>query len=297
MVRGLPSLDHVEQFCDVCVLTKQRRLPIPQQSSFRAKERLELVHGDLCDPVTSATPGGRRYFLLLINDLSHYMWVVVLGSTGEAEDAIMHAQAVAEVECDRKLRVLCTDNGGEFTVVEFTSYYTDEGVQCHYSASYSPQQNGVIGRCNQTVVGMARTLLKQRGMHAVFWGEAVVMTVYILNRLPTKALNGRTSYEAWHGCKPVVSHVWIFGCFAFGKELGHIGKFDDRSTPRVFIGYVEGSKAYRILDPGTQRVRMMCDVVFDKGGGWHGTKRWTTAQLRHTITSPSSMSTSRELGE
>jgi hypothetical protein len=34
MVRGLPSLDHVEQFCDVCVLMKQRRLPFPQQSSF-----------------------------------------------------------------------------------------------------------------------------------------------------------------------------------------------------------------------------------------------------------------------
>jgi hypothetical protein len=60
MVRGLPSFDHVEQFCDVCVLMKQRRLPFPQQSSFRAKERLELIHGDLCGPVTPATPGGRR---------------------------------------------------------------------------------------------------------------------------------------------------------------------------------------------------------------------------------------------
>jgi hypothetical protein len=59
MVRGLPCLDHVEQFCDVCVLTKQRRLPFPHQASFRAKERLELVHGDLCGPVTPATPGGR----------------------------------------------------------------------------------------------------------------------------------------------------------------------------------------------------------------------------------------------
>jgi hypothetical protein len=49
---------HVEQFCDVCVLTKQRRLPFPQQSSFRAKEWLELVHGDLCGPVTLATPRG-----------------------------------------------------------------------------------------------------------------------------------------------------------------------------------------------------------------------------------------------
>jgi hypothetical protein len=81
----------VEQFCDVCVLTKQRRLPFLQQSSFRAKERLELVHGDLCGSVTPATPGGRRYFLLLIDDLFRYMWVVVLGSKGEAADAIRRA--------------------------------------------------------------------------------------------------------------------------------------------------------------------------------------------------------------
>jgi transposase InsO family protein len=102
----------VEQFCDVCVLMKQRRLPFPQQLSFRAKERLELMHRDLCGPVTPVTPGGRRYFLLLIDDLSRYMWVVFLGSKGEAADAIRHAQAAAEAECGRKLRVLRTDNGG-----------------------------------------------------------------------------------------------------------------------------------------------------------------------------------------
>jgi hypothetical protein len=54
----------------------------------------------------------------------------------------------------------------------------------------------IVERRNQTVVGMARALLKQRGMSAVFWGEAVVTAVYILNRSPTKALNGRTPYEA-----------------------------------------------------------------------------------------------------
>jgi hypothetical protein len=108
----MPSLNHVEQFCDVCVLMKQRRLLFPQQSSFRAKERLKLVHGDLCDPVTSATPGGRRYFLLLVDDLSRYMWVVILGSKGEAADAIRRAQAAAEAECGSKLCVLRTDNGG-----------------------------------------------------------------------------------------------------------------------------------------------------------------------------------------
>jgi hypothetical protein len=90
---------------------------------------------------------------------------------------------------------------------------------------------------------MARALLKQRGMAAVFWGETVVTTVYILNHSPTKALNGRTPYEVWHGRKPAVSHLRIFGCLSFGKELGHIGKLDDRCTLGVFIGYAEGSKA------------------------------------------------------
>jgi hypothetical protein len=105
-------------------------------------------------------------------------------------------------------------------------------------------------------------------MPAVFCGEAVVTAVYILNRSLTKALNGRMPYEAWHGHKPTVSHLRVFDCLAFGKELGHIDKLDDRSTPGVFIGYAEGSKAYRILDPGTQRVHTKHDVVFDEGRGW-----------------------------
>jgi IS30 family transposase len=183
------------------------------------------------------------------------MWVVVLDSKGEAADTIRRTQAAAEAVCGRKLRVLRTDNGGEFTTAEFASYCVDEGVQCHYSASYNPQQNDVVERRNQTVVGMARALLKRRGMYTVFWGEVVVTAVYILNRLPTKALNGRTSYEVWYGHKPAVSHLRVFDCLAFGNEFGHIGKLDDRSTPGVFIGYAEGLKAYRILDPGTQRVR------------------------------------------
>jgi hypothetical protein len=223
------------------------------------------VHRDLCGPVTPTTPGGRRYFLLLVDDLSRYMWVVILGSKEEAADAIRRAQAAAEAECSRKLRVLRTDNSGEFTVAEFALYCADEGVQHHYSMPYSPQQNDIVERRNRTVVGMAWALLKQRGMYVVFWGEAVVTVVYILNRSPTMALNGRMSYEACHGRKPAVSHLRVFGCLAFGKELGHIGKLDDRSTPGVFIGYAEGSKAYRILDPGTQRVRTTRDVVFDEG--------------------------------
>jgi hypothetical protein len=66
----------------------------------------------------------------------------------------------------------------------------------------------------------------------------------------------------------VVSHLRVFGCLVFSKELGHIGKLDDKSTPGVFVGYAESSKAYCILDPGTQHVRTTRDIVFDEGRGW-----------------------------
>jgi hypothetical protein len=55
---------------------------------------------------------------------------------------------------------------------------------------------------------------------------------------------------------------------SFGKELGHIVKLNDKSTPGVFIGYTEGLKAYRVFDPGTQHVRTTRDIVFDEGRGW-----------------------------
>jgi transposase InsO family protein len=85
-----------------------------------------------------ATPRGRRYFLLLVDDASRYMWAVLLPSKDAASDAIKQVQAAAEESGD-KLRVLRTDNGGEFTVAEFAAYCADEGIKHHFSAPYSPQ--------------------------------------------------------------------------------------------------------------------------------------------------------------
>jgi hypothetical protein len=117
------------------------------------------------------------------------------------------------------------------------------------------------------MVAMARALLKQRGMPAKFWGEEMVTAVHLLNRSPTKSLQGKTPYEAWHGRAPAVGHLRTFGCLAFTKELNQVKKLDDRSRPGVFIGYADSAKAYRVLDPETQRVRVSRDVVFDENRG------------------------------
>jgi hypothetical protein len=55
------------------------------------------------------------------------------------------------------------------------------------------------------------------------------------------------------------------------KQLGHVNKLTDRSRAGVFIGYAEGAKAYRILDPAARQVCTVRDVVFDEAHGWDWT--------------------------
>jgi hypothetical protein len=96
---------------------------------------------------------------------------------------------------------------------------------------------------------MARALLRQRRLSAKYWGEVVMMAMHLLNRSPTRSLQGKTPYEAWHGRTPTVRYLKTFDCVAYTKDLGQLRKLDDRGKPSVFIGYMEGAKAYRILDP------------------------------------------------
>lgn len=280
MVHGLPLVEEEEAICDTCVVTKHRRAPFPTQARYRAEQPLDLVHGDLCGPVKPATPGDKRYFLLLVDDASRFMWLVLLAAKSDAAEAIKRIQAGAESECGRTLHVLRTDNGGEFTAAEFADYCADRGIQRHFSAPYAPQQNGVVERRNQTILAMARALLKERSMPTVFWGEAVVTAVYILNRAPTKALDGKTPYEAWFGRTPAVAHLRTFGCVGYVKDTRpHLKKLDDRSAPMVFIGYAIGSKAYRLYDPKTERVHVSRDVIFDEDAAWNWKEAEQTAPV------------------
>jgi transposase InsO family protein len=143
-------------------------LPFPKTAKYRAAEALELVHGDLCGLITPATHGGRKYFILLVDDCSRFMWLQLLTSKNEAAEAVKKFKARSEAESGKKLRVLRTDRGGEFTSVEFAAYCADQGVVRHHTAPYTPQQNGVVERRNQTVVGMARSMMKAKKMPAEF---------------------------------------------------------------------------------------------------------------------------------
>ena len=139
MVRGLPHINHAGELCDSCLAGRQRRLSFPKAAKYRTTDALELVHGDLCGPITPATKGGRRYFLLLVDDYSHYMWLQLLTSKDEAAVTIKKFKTRAEAESGKKLCVLWTDRGGEFTSVEFVAYCADQDVVHHHIAPYLPK--------------------------------------------------------------------------------------------------------------------------------------------------------------
>ncbi|WVZ53904.1 hypothetical protein U9M48_004791 [Paspalum notatum var. saurae] len=269
LVRGLPELEHVNQVCDGCLVGKQRRSPFPAQARRRTGHPLDLVHGDLCGPITPTTPSGNQYFLLLVDDMSRYMWLRLLSRKDQAPAAIKNFQAAVEVESGRKLKVLRTDRGGEFTSVEFGEYCAKRGVQRQLTAPYSPQQNGVVERRNQSVVGMARSMLKSKDLLGIFWGEAVSTAFFILNRAPTHPLQGSTPYEAWHGEKPAVHFLRTFGCIAHVKDTRPgLKKLDNRSRRTIFIGYEQGSKAFRCYNPTTKCVVISRDIVFEEAAKW-----------------------------
>jgi transposase InsO family protein len=159
LVKGLL---HIDQVCDSCLTGKQRRATFPIVAKFHAEEK--LVHGDLCGPVTPATPGGKRYFFLLVDDVSRYMWLVLLATKDEALAAFTSFQAWAEAEVGRKIGTLRTDRGGEFTARSFANHYTKQGMQRHLTAPYTPEQNGVVERRNQSVMGMACSMMKAMSM-------------------------------------------------------------------------------------------------------------------------------------
>jgi transposase InsO family protein len=164
MVRGLPQIDYVDQVCDSCLTGKQRRQSFPSKAKYRAAQKLELVHGDICGLVTPTTPSGNRLFLLLVDDLSQYMWVVLLKTKDQAATAIVAFQKRAEAEAGRRLGTLRTDHGGEFTAHAFGVYCAEQGIQRHLTTPYSPQHNRVVERRNQTVMGAAHSMIKAMSM-------------------------------------------------------------------------------------------------------------------------------------
>ncbi|XP_066323768.1 uncharacterized protein [Miscanthus floridulus] len=238
-------------------------------SRWRADEPLELLHIDLCGPITPETAGGNKYFMLIVDDCTSWMTVSVLKTKDQASDAFAKFKAEAKNSLGHKVKCVRSDRGGEFLVAVFKDICEQAGIMRQLIAPYSPQQHGVVERRNRTVMEMARSLMKSINVPGMFWGEAVRHSVHLLNRLPTKPMGCRTPFEAWNGRKPQLGHLRVFGCKAHVRPARpHLKKLDDRSVPMVYFGVEDGSKEHRLYDPQSKKIVVSRDVVFEEGEAW-----------------------------
>lgn len=203
---------------------------------WRADEPLQLVHVDLCGPITPSTLADNKYFMLFVDDYTRWTTVYMLKSKDQAVDAFIKFRAEVEKSSGYEIKILRSDRGGEFLSKSFQSVCEQSGIKHQFTAPYTPQQNRVVERKNRSVMEMARSLLKSMEIPGIFWAEAVRHSVYLLNRLPTKSMGYRTPYEGWNGRKPHLGHLRIFGCKRHVKIVGtHLKKLDDRSVPNGLL--------------------------------------------------------------
>ncbi|CAL8169319.1 unnamed protein product [Prunus armeniaca] len=167
MVVGLPSIQSEKAICEGCIFGKFHRLPF-SQSTWKSRAPFELVHANTCGPTRTPSFNGKKYFLLFVDDYSRMMCVYFLEQKSEAFSFFKQFKAYGEKQSGYNLKTLRTDRGGEFTSNEFSEFCKSNGIKRELTASYTPQQNGVAERRNRTIVEMARSMLKAKGLPNVF---------------------------------------------------------------------------------------------------------------------------------
>nr|GEX22551.1 ribonuclease H-like domain, reverse transcriptase, RNA-dependent DNA polymerase [Tanacetum cinerariifolium] len=188
------------------------------------------------------------------------------------------------MEIRMKLRMLRTYREGEFTSNEFTKYCKENGIARPLAAPYSPQQNGAVERRNRTVLSTTRSMMKVMKLPLTFWAEAVKHVIYILNRVPTRALVDKTPYEALCNRKPNLENLRIFRCTTYAKiTIPYLKKLDDRSIQMIYLGIKEGSKACRLYDPKGKIKHVSRDVKFMETKPWDWDKNGKETYTQDTF--------------
>jgi transposase InsO family protein len=128
-VTGLPELkgDH-EGICNGCAQGKNIKNPFPKRDN-KAEGVLELIHSDVCGPMPSSSISGYVYYVSFIDDYSRKDLDIF-----EVFNKFKEFKALIENLSVRKIKILRSDNGGEYTSKEFVNFCKDVGIKrTHYS--------------------------------------------------------------------------------------------------------------------------------------------------------------------
>lgn len=239
--------------CQACVEGKASRRSFPAEASTRSEIPGELTYMDTWGPAPVTSVGGSRYYISATDDCSRHAWMIFLKAKNEAFEKIKAHIAYLENRYGRTPKILRFDNGTEFFNNEMKSWAASKGIELQTTAPYSPSQNGIAERYNRTIIELARAMLFSANLPKFLWAEAAAHACYIRNRCATRALKGKTPYEAWNGKKPDISHFRKFGQDVYVLEEVRESKLDRKARKVKFLAFLDGPKAIKYYDPERAR--------------------------------------------
>jgi hypothetical protein len=130
------------------------------------------------------------------------------------------------------------------------------------SCPYTSPQNGKAECIIHSVNNVIRTLLIQSSLLGHYWAEGLHTATYLLNHLPTTAIQAAYPHLALFGSAPSYEHLRIFGCTCYpNTTVTAPYKLSPCSTRCVFLGYSVDHKGYRCLDLSTNHLVVSRHVV------------------------------------
>lgn len=248
--------------CSGCKLAKFSALPFNRSISVSSTP-FDLIHSDVWGPSPVATKGGFRYYVSFIDDHTRYCWVYLMKHRSEFFEIYTTFRALVKTQHSAVIKCFRCDLGGEYTSKKFCELFALDGTIHQTSCTDTPEQNGVAERKHRNIVETARSLLLSTSVPSVYWGEAVLTAVSLINTIPSSHISGFSPFEKLYGYAPDYSFFRVFGCTCFVLRP-HVerSKLSSRSAICVFLGYGEGQKGYRCFDPITQKLYVSRHVVF-----------------------------------
>ena len=76
LVEDMPNVSDEAQICEICQQGKQARLPFKNNQSWKATEKLQLRHTDVCGPMKTTSLSGNKCFILFIDDYTKMCWYI-----------------------------------------------------------------------------------------------------------------------------------------------------------------------------------------------------------------------------
>jgi transposase InsO family protein len=157
-----------------------------------------------------ASLNGYLYYVLFIDDLSKNLDLLP-EEQGWSPCKIQEFKAQVENLTERKIKVLRSDNGGEYTSKDFNNFCIEARIKREYTVPYNPQQNGVAERKNRTIIEATKAMIHDQNLPMTLRAEACMTAVYVQNRSSHQILKNITLEEAFTGVKPKIRHFRIFG--------------------------------------------------------------------------------------